>query len=416
MAINPKEGRKTLLSNAFVYLVLGLLLSPAVAGVLHLDIKKHADLIEILTQVAVTMSLFIDGLKMNTPLSWSRWKAPILLGGPVMLLTIIFLTLSGYYLLGLPLGFAILLGAILSPTDPVLASAVSIEDAKDQDESRFTLSGEAGFNDGTAFPFVILGLSFISNENVSEWIGSWLIHRILWAVPVGLLLGYYLSLNLSRFGLKIRRGHKHQSAPNDFLAIAIIALSYSLAEFVGSWGFLAAYASGLGMREAANQLQHFESEAEEVVPEDLPNSLDPRDHAHHPKVAAGVVISDIFKFGGTAERLLELALVSLIGVALGTSWTTEAIPVALLLFCLARPVAVWLCLSPTSMSAQNKNLISWFGLRGIGSLYYLCYALNHLQLSNSGRLVDIVVSVVALSVIAHTLSVNPILRRVKSEQ
>lgn len=391
IAVIPSHQSRAPFSPAALYLLVGVLLSPAVFGLAELDIRSHHKMVEILAKIAVTISLFIDGLKMDSPFTWKKWKNPLLLGGPVMIGCILLVAAAGVWIFKLPWGLAILLGAILAPTDPVLASAVSLKDYEDDDDIRFSLSGEAGFNDGTAFPFVILGLSMLEPHESESWLVWWAAHRLLWAVPVGLLVGYFLGFFLSSRAFKMRSKHTTDCAPNDFLAVGLVAVSYCLAETVGAWGFLAAFACGIGMREEAlrRARQTEDSNQDGVEPHDK-------------------VIQDIFKFGKTAERLLELALVFVVGLSLTQYFEIRALWLCALLFLVFRPILVQLFLARTARSGKERVLISWFGIKGIGSLYYLCYALSHTQLDGMAKITEIVVSVVAVSILCHTLSVGPI--------
>jgi NhaP-type Na+/H+ or K+/H+ antiporter len=200
--------------------------------------------------VAVITSLFIGGLRLQAPLRSPPWRAAVLLAGPVMLISILGVAATGHLLLGLPVPAALLLGAILAPTDPVLAGAVAVNDASDEDRLRYGLSGEAGLNDGAAFPFVMFALLWAEHRGAGSWVTGWALHRLVWAIPAALLAGFVAGLGIGRLAIRLRRGQRDDAAPNDLLALALIALAYVTAEAIGAWGFLAAFAAGLGLRRA----------------------------------------------------------------------------------------------------------------------------------------------------------------------
>jgi NhaP-type Na+/H+ or K+/H+ antiporter len=147
------------------------------------------------------------------------------LAGPVMLATILGVALVARVVLGLDMAVALLLGAVLAPTDPVLAGAVSVNNAADHDRMRYGLSGESGLNDGMAFPFVPFALLWSEHGGAGSWIGAWAVHRLVWAVPAALLLGYTLGTVVGRLAIRLRSHHRETAAPNDFLALALIALA-----------------------------------------------------------------------------------------------------------------------------------------------------------------------------------------------
>jgi NhaP-type Na+/H+ or K+/H+ antiporter len=324
--------------------------------------------------------------------------------------------------LGWPVSF--LLGAILAPTDPVLASTVSVNNAADHDRMRYGLSGEAGFNDGAAFPFVIFALMWAEYDSVGSWIGGWSLHRLIWAIPAGLLLGYFLGKGVGQLAIWLRSRHQETEAPNDFLALALIALSYVGAETIGAWGFLAAFAAGIGFRRAEikvvkeNPSPEHDPKAE--IKEEAGSTAHPpaedfvgkrieEEELKQPTIAAGVVISEIISFGDTAERLLEVMMVVLVGICLGIYWDWRAVPLALVLFFVIRPLATLLFLIKTPTFRVQRLMMGWFGIRGIGSLYYLSYALNHGLSENVPDTVGITLSVIALSILIHGISSQPIL-------
>ena len=419
MALSSAFLRRLPISTALIYLLVGAVAGPLGFGWLVIDLHQANAWLERLTEVAVIVSLFTCGLKLRAPMWSASWRGAYILAGPVMLLSILAVAGVSIWLLGLAAAPALLLGAILAPTDPVLASAVSVDDAADRDRVRFALSGEAGLNDGLAFPFVVLALMWAEHGGPGRWLAGWAAHRLLWAVPAALIVGYLAGLGVGRLAIGLRRRQRDDSAPNDLLALALIALSYVAASLIGAWGFLAAFAAGVGLRRAevrvVEQSPHPEAprgEAPHPPAEHLLPGTEAERDLGEPAVAAGVLLAETISFGDTVERLLEVMLMVLLGALLVNHWDARALVLAGALFFVVRPALTWLCLVGSPTSGRQRLLLGWFGLRGIGSLYYLCHALSQggggPELST---VADLTISLIALSVLIHGASARPLLRR-----
>ncbi|RKS27585.1 sodium/proton antiporter (CPA1 family) [Pseudomonas sp. WPR_5_2] len=424
LALTSSYLRWLPVTTSAVCLTLGVAIGPAGLAWLRLDIKDAAFWMEHLTEVAVLFSLFVCGLKLRLPLRDRKWRVAFGLAGPVMLLTITGVCLLLHVAFELPWGPSLLIGAILAPTDPVLASLVQVNDAKDDDPVRFALSGEAGLNDGIAFPFVILALLFLQqgSGSSSAWLDDWALKRLLWAVPAGLLIGYCMGRGIGRLTLSMRiRNADSTFSPNDYLTFALIALAYVTAESVYAYGFLSVFAAGLGLRGAeVNSTGHLQPPAEHLVqPVVGHQNVEPDDavhgdveHLEDTQVAAGIMIGDMLSFGSLVERAMEVFLVTLLGVVLVSHWDWRALSISLALFCVIRPLSVALVPWGRLLNGRQRLLIGWFGIRGIGSFYYLFYALNHeLAPALASLCTDLTLSVVALSILLHGISTQPMLAR-----
>src|SRR5687768_6512490 len=363
--------RRLPVSTAVLYMLLGIAFGPLGLGLLRVDVRESAPWLERLTELAVIVSLFVGGLKLRLHWRNPAWTAAYLLMGPVMLASILGVALMARFFLGLDTASALLLGALLAPTDPVLAGTVSVNDAADHDRMRYGLSGEAGLNDGMAFPFVIFGLLWAEHGGAGDWIGGWALHRLVWAVPAALLLGHVLGKSIGRLAVWLRSRHRDTAAPSDFLALALIALSYVGAEVIGAWGFLAVFAAGVGLRsaelkvvresphpEAASSPSEPAERAEGAPPhppaEDLVSANVAADALKEPAVAAGTLVAETLSFGDTVERLLEILLVVLVGVSLAVHWDARAVPLALALMFVIRPLATLLLLSGAPISRAQR--------------------------------------------------------------
>lgn len=416
MALASSKLRDLPLTTSVLYLGFGVVVGPSVLGLARFDIVAYAPLVERVTELAVIVALFVGGLRLRARLSDRAWRAAFLLAGPVMVLSIAGVTAVAHLVLALPFPVALLLGAIVAPTDPVLASTVTVNDAADCDRMRYALSGEAGFNDGAAFPFIVLALGWSTDTGMSS-IVEWALVRLLWAVPAALVLGYVLGIALGRLAIRLRVRHRDSQAPSDLLALALIGLAYVAAEAVGAWGFLAVFAAGLGLRGA--ELAAVSAHPHPDVPDDVdehppaellvPANVDDRAVAK-PAVAAGLLVSETLSFGDTIERLVELGVIVAVGASLVAYWDPRALVVAGALFFVIRPVATLLCLGATPTTRHQRWLIGWFGIRGIGSLYYLSYAISHgLDRTAAREVAGLTISIVAMSVLLHGLSSQPLL-------
>ena len=236
------------LSAAMLYLAVGYGIGPAALGLVTLHPLRDAALLERLTEIAVLISLFTVGFKLELPLSDARWRIPVQLASVSMLITVAAIAALGVLVMDLSLGASVLLGAILAPTDPVLASDVQVANPGDRDRLRFGLTGEGGLNDGTAFPFVMLGLGLLSLHELGAGWWRWWALDVVWAVVGGLAIGYVLGMLVGRSVLYLRTRHREALGADEFIAFGLIALAYGMALLCQTYGFLAVFAAGLALR------------------------------------------------------------------------------------------------------------------------------------------------------------------------
>jgi sodium/hydrogen antiporter len=380
-----REGERPF-SPAMVYLVLGAVASAFVdlAGVRILDPLDHAEFIEHLAELAVIVALFTAGLRLDRALSWRGWRSTVLLLSIVMPLTIAGVAVFGVYAMGLSLGAAILLGAVLAPTDPVLASDVQVGPPGDHEEPepKFALTSEAGLNDGLAFPFVFLGL-FVAAEDGIGWIGEWLVADVLYAIPAGIGIGAAGGWALARLVSRLHARRLLSPALDGWLAVAAVLLVYGLTEVVGGYGFLAAFAGGLAFRRRE------------------------RSESYHERVHHG---------SETVEKFFELALILVLGSTVTFSglatagWGWLLVPALLLVI---RPAATLLAFVRSPLPMRERVFVGWFGIRGIGSFYYVAVALaaGVLTMDEARQVYWTVVVCVGISIVVHGLSAKPLSRR-----
>ena len=403
--------RRLPVTPAIVYLAMGLLVGPTVLNLFHFNPLKQSALLEVLTEVVVLISLYSAGVKMPTPISFARWRAPILLASVSMVATVGMVATFAYYLLDLPLGAAVLLGAILAPTDPVLATDVQTRHPGDRDELRFTLTCEAGMNDGSALPFVMLGLGLIGVHELGDLGLRWILVDVLWATGAGIAIGLMSGTALAHVVRKLRGLPPRHELLDNFLSLGLIGVSYGLSLLLDAWGFLAVFFAAVSLRQAELKL----AGSDLVQPHDLPTyPIETEAENDTPKSDAAPTVSGgslIFK--EHLERLSEMMLVVLIGGTLfPDSWSWRAVGLALFLFAFARPVSSLIGLLGTGASWQIRGMVAWFGVRGIGSLYYLMYAIQHgVPEELALDLVSLTLITVTLSILAHGISVKPMMGR-----
>lgn len=416
--------KKLPVSTSIVYLVVGIMLGPHGFGLLSWDVVTKARLFERLTEVAVIASLFAVGLNLRRSLTDRAWWLPVRLASITMMLTIGAMTLVGTLLLDLPLGAAVLLGAILAPTDPVLASDVQVKGVTDRDVLRYSLSGEAGLNDGSAFPFVMLGLGLLALHpdrlaGLGGWWGegqfsllAWLGWDVLWAVSIGLLVGAGTGWLVGRQMLRLRQSKADAFSLQAFLVFGLIALTYGLAELVYGYGFLAVFAAGYALRYLELHISdHAEAPAElaAVAPDE--NESTKLEAVRSPEAAAHYLATSLGQFNTQLEHLFEAAVVVLLGGVLTMRYFTWDVAwFAPLVFLVLRPLSVAIGLWRSDAGRVQRLLIAWFGIRGIGSIYYLTYAIAYgLPDDLTSRLTSLVLSTIAVSIVIHGISVTPLM-------
>ena len=290
------------------------------------------------------------------------------------------------------------------------ASAVQVENAADRDRLRFSLTGEAGLNDGTAFPFVMLGLGLLGLHEIGENGWRWVLVDVLWAIPGGLAIGGLLGTLVGRLVLYLRRRHKEAVGLDDFLTLGLIALSYGVALLLHTYGFLAVFAAGLALRRVERQST---GDSEQPPPdvEALAKVGQVEELATDPKKAPAYLAGAVLGFNEQLERIGEVAVVVLLGSMLSARMLRpEIIWFIPLLLLVIRPISVALGLVRSATSGLQRPLVAWFGIRGIGSIYYLTFAIQHgLPPELAGQLTALTLSTMAVSVVVHGISVTPLM-------
>jgi NhaP-type Na+/H+ or K+/H+ antiporter len=379
-------------SASIVYLAIGAV---GAAGVALLDapwlglIEDHAT-VERASEIAVFVALFAAGLRLDRRLRWRAWRSTVLLLGVVMPLTIAAVAAFGAVGMSLSAGAAIVLGAALAPTDPVLAGELGVGPPGERDEAEpaFALTSEAGLNDGLAFPFVLLGLIVAGGWDAGE-IAEWLAADVAYATLAGVAIGAAGGWGLSAVAARLRERSLVDRELDGWAALGAVLAIYGVTQVAGAYGFLAAFAGGIAFRRRE------------------------RDHEYNASVHAGAA---------TVEKMLELAMILFLG-SLITLDGLEAPGVAgwllaPLLLLVIRPAASAVGLIGSPLRPRERAWVAWFGVRGVGSLYYAAAAIGAgaLAPAEEQTVAWTIVAVVVVSIVVHGVTGTPLTRRLLGER
>ena len=387
------------LSPAIVYFLFGMAVGPWGFDWLRLDPARHPLLIERLCELAVLISLFATGSNLGSTLRGRHWGVPLRLATVAMVVTIAAVAAFVYWVLDMSAGASIILAAALAPTDPVLAGDVQVSDARDRDRLRFGLTGEAGLNDGAAFPFVMLGMGVLVLHDLGPGMWRWWAIDLAWAVAGGLAIGAVLGLALGRWVLHRLRFGTNETGPDAFLGLGLVAVAYGIAVTVDAYGFLAVFAAAVALQWTVTG-----SGESGAAPHGTAAPM-PRQSER------ALAIASLQRFNSDLESLFEFGVVIMLGVlftVVPIPW--EALVLAIILFFVIRPAAVFIALQGTRLEREQRALAAWFGIRGVGSIYYAMFALNHGWTGiEADRTLGIVLGVVAASIFFHGISVTPLM-------
>ena len=260
-------------------------------------------------------------------------------------------------------------------------------------------------NDGSAFPFVMLGLGLLGLHDLGDVGWRWFAVDVVWASGAGIVIGIVAGCLVGWLVQKLRTTFTHSEFLESFLGLGLIAFAYGISLLVNAWGFLAVFSAAVALRHTELKLaglkqSYSDATSGETYPGEAPLAIA---HVHQSSLI----------FNEHLERLAEIVLVLLIGGSLfWDSWSWRAVGFAAFLFFVARPISVHLGLLGSKAPIRLRNLAGWFGVRGIGSLYYLMYAIQHGLPENIAlELIHLTLVVVALSILVHGVSVKPAIAR-----
>ena len=351
-----------------------------------IDPRTSPRIWELTSELAVIVALFGTGIRIDNLSDYKRWRPTVRLLVVLMPVTILAVALMGWLFAGMTFAGGLLLGAVLAPTDPVLAGDVQVGKPTEGGEHpvRFALTTEAGLNDGLAFPFVYLGL-IIAAEGLAPgaWALEWLARDVVYRVVVGIAAGAALGWVLGKVLFVLPRGHVLADTGSGVVALAGILLCYGLTELIEGYGFIAVFVAGLALRRI---------EAE---------------HEFHGR---------LHSFSESIEHALTAILLILIGGVLPVLWGEidwRYLAVGLTLIFIIRPVGGWIALAGSGLRGRERLVVAAYGVRGIGSIYYLGYATGHIELVDEGALWATVAFTILASTIVHGLTAGAVVERVE---
>ena len=382
--------RRLPLSPAIIYLTAGWAAGALFGAPAASVIEAYAPSLTVVTELAVLVSLFAVGVRLRAPPSLRVWRVALLLAGPGVLVAIALGTGAAMALLAMPLGAAMVLAAVMAPTDPVLASEVQIRSDEERDAARVSLTVEGALNDGSALPAVMLGLGVMGLHSLGEGgvLASprWWLDDLVWPIGGGALIGGLIG-RLIGHALKARSDRGDPLARDELLYVGAVALAFGVARLTHTSTFVVAFAVGVTL-------------------------LEPFRNA--PSAEGGQALSTRLQaFGARIERLVEATAVLAVGVALHSvhaSWPIVAF--GLVLVFVVRPLSVLAVVRRGHVSPSQRRVIAWFGIRGVGSLFYLAFVMEHGVSGPIAReMLSAVLTGIALSIVLHGVSATPLMSR-----
>ena len=396
MTFLPRMLKRHPLTVPLVYVVGGFLLFKFSGDLKPLEIVSDSEdrsFLEYFTELLVIVSLAGAGLKIDKKFSWRGWSVGWRLLGITMPLTILGVALIGYWGLALAPATAILLGACLAPTDPVLAEDVQVGAPHEGKESsvRFGLTLEAGLNDALAFPFVYLAIAAVGKASLGNWLTDWFLMDVLWRCAIGMLGGYAVGRALSYYlnhHSQIAKETEEQKleGTEGLFVVAAILLVYSLTEICEGYGFLAVFVAALVGKSRTEEkhnksLYRFVSQFERLL-----------------------LVGMLIGFGGMLHR----------DVAYLSDWRVWAFA-SCIVFAL-RPAAGMLSMLGSGICRKRQLALSFYGIRGIGSIYYLAYGLRKADFAGGEKVWSVIAATIILSLLVHGVTASKTIARLDPHQ
>jgi NhaP-type Na+/H+ or K+/H+ antiporter len=412
MAASTRLMARLPLTGAMVYLVVGIAIGPACANLFAPDFDQQLHMLRGVTETGLLISLFAIGMYLRVPLDDPLWRLPLRLAGPAMLITVALMYVAARWGVGLAAGPALMLAAALAPTDPVLANELRVLEAGDDEPLRFSLSAEGGLNDGAAYPFALAALWICGASTFGGANGWTFAGAVVWGIASALLIGWLLGTSMVKIATHLRTRHDEALGLEGFFALGLMALSYGAALLVHGYAFIAVFAAGVAVRRQELKVTG------ERVPNDALKSVQrgaSDEAATDPELAHAYMAESMMAFSVEIERLVELALMLIIGSVISLHWRellhwSVIWPVLVLLF-IARPAGVMISLVGSSLNVHQRLLSGWLGIRGVGAFYYLLYGLEQVKAPVLAPIIPIVLATIVLSVVLHGGTATALLHR-----
>ncbi len=386
-AIVPVIMQSKIISAPVVYMLCGiagyfLLLRFFFQPMQYMETIKHV------TEFVVIVALTNAGLKIKEPFRWHTWRNSFRLLIIALPITIVAATYIGWWITGLAPATALLFGALIAPTDPVLAGELqtSKPSKKDTSKIRLGLTSEAGLNDGLAFPltyFAIMatqyGLSF------ETWIGEWLLHYIFFKITIAVVLGLITGWGLFKIVFNIVKSNMFSKISRGILSLALTLLPYTLTEIVGGYGFIAVFVAACMFSRYEKFNKHMDN---------------------------------LHDFNEELESLVVTIIFIVTGVFIASHYyillKPEIVSVALLMIFIVRPVAGYASFIRSDLNSFQKFVLSFYGIRGIGSVFYLTYALTSADFKDAEKLFDITIATIFFSILIHGLTAHIVQKKINT--
>lgn len=386
-AIVPVVLRKRFISAPIVYLLLGGV-AYHIFGLYKIHPLEHLETIQHVTEIVVLVALANAGLRIRDPFSWHTWKNTARLLAIAMPLTIIAAVYLGWKFLALAPASAVLFGALISPTDPVLASELQTSEPgePDKSKSKLGLTAEAGINDGLAFPFTWLAIAMATKgTDYTQWWETWLLHDLLLKTAIGVGAGLLTGWLLYKLVFSVSSQNKTLSKiSRGILSLSLVLLPYAIAEIIGGYGFLAVFF-------AACIFSNYEKHQEHMASlHDFNEELE--------SFAVAVIFITIGIFIAVHSNVL-------------TNWPVMVVAVAMVM--VVRPAAGYISLMGAKLNRVQRFALSFYGIRGIGSVYYLAFALTRADFEQPRKLLAVTTATIFLSVIIHGISARWIHKKIE---
>lgn len=384
----PAITKKLKISYSVIYVALGALMYAFINTLPEPNPTKENLITLRLTELVVIVSLMGVGLKIDQPFSFKTWTVPLRLVSVTMLLSIAATVLLAHYWLGFNIASAILLGAALAPTDPVLASDVQVGPPLEKDRSnvRFSLTAEGGLNDGMAFPFTWLAIALVMHQYSIEFIGTWFLQDFIYRIIIGVVCGIVLGKGIGYLLFGLPKTTNESTTADGFVALSATLAVYGLTELVHGYGFIAVFICSVTIR-------NFE----------MDHKLHLKLHAFMDQIERILVAVVLILFGGSIVN----------GILSVMNWQFVLFGLASIF--IIRPLCASLSLFRTGLQRKEKWVISFFGIKGVGSLFYLSFALNEVKFENSNEMWCIVSFIVLCSILIHGFSATKSMEKLENQ-
>lgn len=385
-AIMPEILKKEHISAPIVYLVIGGV-AFFISGYHVVKPLQQLEEIKYITEFVILVALTNAGLRIKEPFKWQTWKYSVRLLLIAMPVTIVAAALLGWWIMGFAPAAALLFGALISPTDPVLASELQTSEPGEEDTSKVKLglTSEAGINDGLAFPFTYFAILFVTNgPDYNDWIGDWFLHFFLLKIVIGVVVGLACGWLLYKLVFTISTKDTIGRISRGILSLSLILLPYSVSEMIGGYGFLAVFFAACMFSNYEKHIQHM-------------NNLHDFNEELESFVVAVIFIGTGVFIAMHYELLFDLQILA----------------VALLMVLVVRPLAGYISFINTGLNHFQRFALSFYGMRGIGSMFYLAYALTSAEFDEPKKLMAVTTATIFFSVLIHGVSARSVQKRIK---